>query len=57
MIKSPGEIKRIRRAWDITCRGIEVAFRSIREGTTEHELLNILVAEWLRLGADTATPR
>lgn len=54
MIKSAGEIDRIARACDITCTGITTVFQSIKEGMTERELLNILVGEWLRLGADTA---
>ena len=54
MVKSPGEIERIARACDITCAGIEAGFGTIRAGMTERELLNIIVGEWLRLGADTA---
>ena len=54
MVKSPLEIERITKACDITCAGIQVGFQSIKEGMTERDCLNIIVSEWLRLGADTA---
>jgi Xaa-Pro aminopeptidase len=54
IVKSPLEIERLRRACEITCEGLKVGYESIREGMTEREVLNIIVGEWLRLGADTA---
>jgi Xaa-Pro dipeptidase len=54
MIKSPMEIKRIVRACEITCIGVQAGFDTVRVGMTEHELLNIVVGAWLKCGADTA---
>ena len=54
MVKSPLEIERLARACEITCEGLKVGFQSIREGMSEREVLNTIVGEWLRLGADTA---
>jgi Xaa-Pro dipeptidase len=52
-IKSGTEIQRIRRACEITEAGYRVGFHAIRAGSTERELVNIIVTEWLRLGAGT----
>jgi Xaa-Pro dipeptidase len=54
MIKSAQEIERIRKAAEITCAGIEFAFRSVREGMTERDVIASIVGEWLRVGGDSA---
>jgi len=54
MIRSPLEVERFARACEITEAGIAAAFSFARAGVTEREILNVMVGEWLRLGADTA---
>lgn len=52
MVKSPEEVARVARACEITEAGIKAGFEAIRPGKTEREILNVIVSEWLRLGAD-----
>lgn len=52
MVKTAEEIARIAKACEITEAGIKAGFSSARPGMTERELLQRVVSEWLRLGAD-----
>ncbi len=52
MVKSPEEVNRVARACEITEAGIKAGFGALRPGMTEREVANIMVGEWLRLGAD-----
>jgi Xaa-Pro aminopeptidase len=52
MVKSAEEVARITRACEITEAGIKAGFQAIRPGMREREVLNVIVSEWLRLGAD-----
>jgi len=53
MVRSPLEVERFATACEITEAGIIAAFSFARAGVTEREILNVMVGEWLRLGADT----
>ncbi len=52
MVKSPEEVSRVARACEITEAGIKAGFAALKPGMTEREVANIMVTEWLRLGAD-----
>jgi Xaa-Pro aminopeptidase len=52
MVKTTEEIDRIARACEITEAGIKAGFSAARPGATEREILQRVVSEWLRLGAD-----
>lgn len=52
MVKSPEEVSRVARACEITEAGIKAGFEALQPGMTEREVANIMVTEWLRLGAD-----
>jgi Xaa-Pro aminopeptidase len=52
MVKSVAEVTRVARACEITEAGFRAGFKALNPGMTERELANIMVSEWLRLGAD-----
>ena len=54
MVKTPLEIERIVKACEITCTCFETGFRSIRVGLTERDIIQTIVRDFLRLGADSA---
>lgn len=54
MLKSAEEIARLEKACEITCGGVEYAFKNVREGMTERDVVALIVGEWLRLGGDSA---
>lgn len=54
MLKSAEEIARLEKACVISCAGIEYAFKNVREGMTERDVVALIVGEWLRLGGDSA---
>ncbi len=55
-VKSPAEIAYIRRACEINCIAFEHAFRSIRSGTTEEEIMRMAAMKMLELGAERIFP-
>ena len=52
MVKSAEEVARVAKSCEITEAGIKRGFEALKPGMTEREVANIMVAEWLRLGAD-----
>ena len=52
MVKSQEEVARVARACEITEAGIKAGFEALKPGMTEREVANIMVGEWLRIGAD-----
>jgi Xaa-Pro dipeptidase len=55
-LKSPEEIRRIKRANQITCRGIQTAFDRFHYGMTERDLVNLMTGIMLEGGADATVP-
>jgi Xaa-Pro aminopeptidase len=55
MIKSPGEVERIRRACEISQGAVREGFGELREGMTEKELAAILGAAMYRGGAELSS--
>ena len=53
MVKSPGELERIREACKITSSSLEKVFPSIGPGMTEGEILARIVSDMLARGAET----
>lgn len=53
-IKSPREIVRLRRACEISCKGVRAAFEKLRPGVTEREVARIMRAVMHEEGATEA---
>jgi len=53
MVKSNAEIECHRKAVDISCEAIEKCFKTVREGMTDTEAVNMLIQEQIRLGGAT----
>jgi Xaa-Pro dipeptidase len=51
-VKSPLEIERLRKACDITTNSLQLAYRSMRAGMTEREVMQLMICDMLRQGAD-----
>jgi Xaa-Pro aminopeptidase len=51
-VKSPLEIERLRKACDITTNSLQLAYHSMRSGMTEREVMQLMIADMLRQGAD-----
>jgi Xaa-Pro aminopeptidase len=51
-VKSPPEIERLRRACEITTNSLQLAYRSMRAGMTEREVMQLMIRDMLRQGAD-----
>jgi Xaa-Pro dipeptidase len=51
-VKSPLEIERLRKACDITTNSLQLVYRSMRSGMTEREVMQLMIADMLRQGAD-----
>lgn len=51
-VKSPSEVERLRKACAITTNSLQLAYRSMRSGMTEREVMQLMIADMLRQGAD-----
>ena len=55
MIKSPGEVAKLRRACEISQIGTEAGFSQLRPGMTEKELMSIVCSAMYAAGAEPGT--
>jgi Xaa-Pro dipeptidase len=51
-VKSPLELERLRKACDITSKSLQLTFRSMCAGMTEREVIQLMICDMLRQGAD-----
>jgi len=52
MVKTPEEIRRMRKAADVTVKAMEAAFAAAREGMTEIEFVDVMRSKSIEEGAD-----
>jgi Xaa-Pro dipeptidase len=55
MLKSSEEIRRLRRAAEISAHGVQAAWSSLQEGQTEHEILHAIAEAVFAEGAELGT--
>lgn len=54
MVKSPAEVEMIRRACQLTCKGIRAGWEALHEGMSERELASVMCSTMIEGGADFA---